>query len=310
MTDFVIRTSNLCLQFERKHVLSMLNLNIASGGVHAVVGARGAGKSALCRVLLGFDAPTSGSARILGCDSTQLTPALRGRIGFIDQEHALPGWMRVDQLVDMQRRQYSGWDQQRFDAVARHFRVLSGQKIAAMMDADKAGLNLALALAQGPELLILDAPTADLEPDATCAFLEALTYAHYNAGTTIVYFSHLMDEIERVADNLVILERGRLRHMSAPADFCKLVQLWVAEFPQREPDLSVLPGVLEVQHVDGFVHLIVYNQNQDFGTRLRLLGASSVHAMPVNLDRAVNGFLSGAPTVAAPAPEKSTVGAS
>ncbi len=309
MTDFVIRTSNLCLQFDRKHVLSMLTLNIASGGVHAVVGAPGAGKSALCRVLLGFDAPTSGSARVLGCDSTMLTPDVRGRIGFINQEHALPCWMRVDQLTELQRRQYSGWNQQRYDAIARQFNITPGQKIRTMARGDKAGLNLALALGQGPELLVLDDPTADLEPDASGSFLEALTYANYSAGTTIVYFSHLMDEIERVADNLVILERGRLRHMSAPADFCKLVQLWVAEFPQREPDLSVLPGVLEVQHVDGFVHLIVYNQNKDFGTRLRLLGASSVHAMPVNLDRAVNGFLSGAPVVSAPAPEASMAGA-
>ncbi|MES2902427.1 MAG: ATP-binding cassette domain-containing protein [Pseudomonadota bacterium] len=301
MPDFVIRTSNLCLQFERKHVLSMLTLNITSGGVHAIVGARGAGMSALCRVLLGFAAPTSGSARVLGCDSTRLTPDVRGRIGFIDNAHALPVWMRVDQLLAMQRSQYERWDQQRFDSVARQFNVRPEHTIGRMELADRAGLNLALALAQGPELLILDAPTSSLPPTAASAFLEALTYANHEAHTTIVYCSHMMDQIERVADNLVILERGRVRHMSAPATFCRLVQLWVADFPQREPDLSVLPGVLEIHHVDGFVHLLVYNQNKDFGTRLRLLGASSVHAMQVSLDRAVNGFLSGAPSVHPPA---------
>lgn len=300
MTNFAIRTSHLSLQFDRQHALSMLTLNVVKGGVHAIVGARGAGKSALCRVLLGFTAPTSGSARILGCDSTRLTPALRGRIGFIDQAHALPGWLRVDQLIAMQRRQYPLWNQQQFDSVARQFTVNREQEIGRMEQADRAGLNLALALAQSPELLILDAPAAALAPTAAASFLAALTHLEHQAGTTIVYCSHTMDEIERVADNLLILERGRLRHMSAPAAFCKLVQLWVADFPQREPDLSVLPGVLEVQYVDGFMHLLVYNQNKDFGMRLRLLGASSVHAMQVSLDRAVNGFLSGATSAPAP----------
>ncbi len=300
MTDFVIRTNSLSLQFERKHVLSMLTLNMARGGVHAVVGSRGAGKSALCRVLLGFDTPTSGSARVLGCDSQRLTPTLRGRIGFIDQHHALPGWMQVAHLADMQRRQYSNWQQQRFDAAARLFHIQPDMKVARLAPGDRAGLNLALALAQGPELLILDAPTAALDPAATGSFLEALTQSSHAAGMTIVYLSHQMDEIERVADNLIILERGRLRHTSPPAEFCKLVQLWVVEFAQREPDLSVLPGVLDVQHIDGFVHMVVYNQTKDFGTRLRLLGATSVHAMPVSLDRAVNGFLSGAPGITAP----------
>lgn len=302
MNDFVIRTSNLCLQFDRKHALSMLTLNIARGGVHAVAGARGAGKTALCRVLLGFETPTSGTARVLGCDSTVLTPELRGRIGFIDHAHALPPWLHIGQLIALQRSQYRHWKSQRFESVARQFKLAPDQQVRDLAAGERAGLNLALGLAQDPELLILDAPTAGLDPRAASSFLEALTYAEHGASTTIVYLSHQMDDIERVADNLVILERGRLRHMSAPAEFCKLVQLWVADFPQREPDLGVLPGVLEVQHVDGFVHLVVYNQNQDFGTRLRLLGARSVHAMPVSLDRAVNGFLSGAHAMAATSP--------
>jgi ABC-2 type transport system ATP-binding protein len=100
-----------------------------------------------------------------------------------------------------------------------------------------------------------------------------------------------MEEIERVADNLIILERGALRHMSAPIDFCERVQLWVAEFPFREPGLDHLPGVLQVQRIDGLTHFIVFDQTDDFGARLRLMGARSAHCMPVSLDRAVNGFL-------------------
>jgi ABC-2 type transport system ATP-binding protein len=191
----------------------------------------------------------------------------------------------------MQRRQYSQWNQERYQEVSRHFNVLPEQKIDQLSRGERAGVNLALALAQSPELLVLDEPTLGLDVVAKRAFLEALMFSSLADESTIVYCSHQMEEIERVADNLVILERGALRHMSAPSDFCERVQLWVAEFPFREPELGHLPGVLQVQRIDGLTHFIVFDQRGDFGAHLRLLGARSAHAMPVSLDRAVNGFL-------------------
>lgn len=291
MNQFVIQTAALCLDYGRKRALNQLTLNVARGGIHAIVGANGAGKSTLFRVLLGFETPASGSARILGCDSAHLTPALRGRIGFVNEEHTLPAWMRVDQLSAMQRRQYRQWNQTRYDGVIGNFNVLPAQKISELSRGERAGVNLALALAQSPELLVLDEPTLGLDVVAKRAFLEALMFASLDDESTIVYCSHQMEEIERVADNLIILERGALRLMSSPVELCERVQLWVAEFPFREPDLRALPGVLQVQRIDGLTHFIVIDQHDDFGARLRLLGARSAQAMPVSLDRAVNGFL-------------------
>ena len=286
-----IDVNALCVQYGRKRALDHLTLSLPAGGIHALVGANGAGKSTLFRVLLGFETPLSGSARILGCDSAQLTPALRGRIGFVNEEHTLPNWMRVDELVAMQRSQYPRWNQPRYEDVIRHFNVLPDQKIAGLSRGERAGVNLALAMAQSPELLILDEPTLGLDVVAKRAFLEALMFSSRDDDATIVYCSHQMEEIERVADNLVILERGALRHMSAPFEFCERVHLWVAEFPFRDPDLSSLPGVLQVQRIDSLTHLVVFDQGDDFEARLRLLGARSVHTMPVSLDRAINGFL-------------------
>ncbi|HEX9173682.1 MAG TPA: ABC transporter ATP-binding protein [Telluria sp.] len=291
MTDFIIETDSLVMQYDRKRALDNMTLHVPRGGIHAIVGANGAGKSTLFRVLLGFETPTSGSAHILGCDSARLTPALRGHIGFVNEEHTLPGWMRVDEVTAMQRRQYSQWNQARYQEVIRNFNVLPEQKIAQLSRGERAGVNLALALAQSPELLVLDEPTLGLDMVAKRAFLEALMFSSLADESTIIYCSHQMEEIERVADNLIILERGALRHMSAPVEFCERVQLWVAEFPFREPDLTQLPGVLQVQRIDGLTHFIVFDQGDDFGAHLRLLGARSTHAMPVSLDRAVNGFL-------------------
>jgi ABC-2 type transport system ATP-binding protein len=291
MSDYAIDTDQLCLSYRRKPALDHLTLRLPRGGIHAFIGANGAGKSSLFRVLLGFEPAMSGSARVLGHDSAHLTPELRGRIGFVNEEHTLPGWMRVRDLVGMQQRQSARWNEVRFDAVLRHFNVQPEQKVAQLSRGERAGLNLALALAQCPELLILDEPTLGLDVVAKRAFLEAMLLALDDDGSTIVYCSHQMDEVERVADNLVILERGALRTMSGPDEFCARAQLWVAEFPFRAPDLWQLPGVLQVQDIDGLTHIVTFDQDDSFGARVKLLGARSLHSMPLGLDRAVNAYL-------------------
>jgi ABC-2 type transport system ATP-binding protein len=291
VNDYVIHTENLNLSYRGKQALDKLSLRLARGGVHAIVGANGAGKSTLFRVLLGFASADSGTASVLGCDSRALSPALRARIGFVNEEHTLPTWMRVEELAAMQRRLYPGWNQERYRQVLSNFNVADRQKIAELSRGERAGVSLALALAQGPELLILDEPTLGLDVVAKRAFLDALLQTSLDDGATVVYCSHQMEEIERVADNLVIMERGVLRHMSPPGDFCERVALWIADFPFRQPDAVHLPGVLEMRVIDGLTHLVVFDGGEDFGARLRLMGARSAQCMPVSLDRAVNGFL-------------------
>ena len=216
--DPIIETRALSKRYGRKLALDRLDLAIPRGRVHAIVGANGAGKSTLFRILLGFMPPSAGEARILGKDSQQLTPQDRARIGFVNEEHTLPGWMRVSQVVAMQRHQYGRWNQPAFDGVIGHYHVLPEQKVSQLSRGERAGFNLALALAQKPELLVLDEPTLGLDVVAKRAFLESLLYSNATDDCTVVYCSHQMEEIERVADNLIILERGELKHMSAPED--------------------------------------------------------------------------------------------
>jgi ABC-2 type transport system ATP-binding protein len=287
----LIQTDKLCLQFKGKLALDHLSLTVARGGIHAIVGANGAGKSSLFRVLLGFETPTSGGAHLLGCDSTALTPDIRGRVGFVNEEHTLPPWMRVSEVTNMQRRLYPQWSEQRYTAVLRNFNVLPTQRISQLSRGERAGVNLALALAQGPELLILDEPTLGLDVVAKRVFLGALMDSSYSGDTTIIYCSHQMDEVERVADQLIIMERGKLMLHCAPSDFCERVTLWVAEFPFKAPDTSAMPGILQTEQIDGLTHYTVFDEGNDFGARLQLLGARSVNHMPVSLDRAVNSFL-------------------
>lgn len=287
----IIQTIALSKRYDRKLALDHLNLAIPRGRIHAIVGANGAGKSTLFRILLGFLAPSSGQARILGRDSQHLTPDDRSRIGFVNEEHTLPGWMRVAQVTAMQRRQYRRWSQAAFDGVIGHYHVLPEQKVGQLSRGERAGFNLALALAQGPELLVLDEPTLGLDVVAKRAFLESLMYSNAAGECTVIYCSHQMEEIERVADNLIILERGQLKNMSAPDEFCARVTHWVADVPFKGPEPHTVPGLLEVQRLDGLHHYLVLDQDEGFERFLRNAGARNVQSMPVSLDRAVNAFL-------------------
>ncbi len=289
--DYVIETVALSKRYGRKLALDHLDLRIPRGRIHAIVGANGAGKSTLFRILLGFLPQTSGEARILGRDSQRLTSEDRSRIGFVNEEHTLPGWMGVSAVIAMQRKHYPRWNQQSFDSVIGHYHVLPEQKVGQLSRGERAGFNLALALAQGPELLVLDEPTLGLDVVAKRAFLESLLYSNAADDITVIYCSHQMEEIERVADNLIILERGQLMNQSAPEDFCARVTHWVADMPFKGPEPATVPGLLQLQRLDGLHHYLVLDQDEDFAEFLRAGGARSVQSMPVSLDRAVNGFL-------------------
>ena len=146
-TDCVIETHDLTLCYGQRKALNGLNLRIPRGRIHAIVGANGAGKSSLFRILLGFQSATSGSAQILGRDCDQLTQTDRGRIGFVNEEHSLPSWLRVDEVVAMQRRLYPRWDEKRYQHIVGHFHVLPEQRIKELSRGERAGVNLAMALA-------------------------------------------------------------------------------------------------------------------------------------------------------------------
>ena len=289
--EYVVETIGLTKTYGSKTVLDGLDLRIPRGRIHALVGANGAGKSTLFRILLGFLPPTSGRAFLVGRDSRELTPDDRRRVGFVNEEHSLPDWMKVEAVTAMQRRQYPRWNQSAFDSVIGNYNVLPEQKVGQLSRGERAGFNLALALAQSPELLILDEPTLGLDVVAKRAFMESLLYSNSAEDCSILYCSHQMEEIERLADNLIILERGRLVNMSPPDEFCDRVSYWIADIPFKGPAPSEIPGLLQAQRIEGLHHYVVLDQDEGFADFLKGAGARIVQSQPVGLDRAVNAFL-------------------
>jgi ABC-2 type transport system ATP-binding protein len=292
----VIKTTGMSKRFGKKLALDNCEITISQGGIHALIGANGAGKSTLFRILLGFESPTTGSSTVLGMDSQALTPQMRGRIGYVNEEHTLPTWMTAGEVTEMQKALYPQWRQDIYDSVIGNFDVEPDQKVAGLSRGERAGLNLSMALAQSPELLILDEPTLGLDVVAKQAFLEALMHTEtdntIDTEMTIVYCSHQMEEIERVADNLIIIEKGQVKYTASPDELCERISYWICNFEAAGPSEQAIAGLLSMKVIEGQHHIMVIDQSIDaVKSTLLELGADEPVQAPINLDKAVNSVL-------------------
>jgi ABC-2 type transport system ATP-binding protein len=293
MSNNCIETYQLTKQYGSKTAVNQLDLTIKKGGIHAIVGSNGAGKSTLFRLLLGVATPTSGYAKLLDHDSQKLSADIRGKVGYVNEEHTLPNWMAVEKVVAMQKHFYSKWNENIYQKVIGFFDVDPKQSVSGLSRGERAGFNLSMALAQSPEVLILDEPTLGLDVVAKQSFLEALMFTETENESTIIYCSHQMEEVERVADNLIILEKGRLTNNSIPDDFVERISSWIVDFDDKKIERNEVSGLLSMKKIDGQYHLMVVDQNPvKFRSHLTALGAGSIHPIGVTLNSAVNAFLS------------------
>jgi ABC-2 type transport system ATP-binding protein len=291
MSDFVLQTRNLTKGYGDKVALRDFSLQIARGGVHAIIGSNGAGKSTLFRLVLGFLFPNGGSSEVLGVDSAQLTPEIRGRVGYVNEEHTLPEWVKVKDLKAVQQSYYPGWREEVYRSVIANFDVGVNQRISSLSRGERAGFNLAMALAQSPELLILDEPTLGLDAVATQEFLNSILYCTQD-DTTVIYCSHQMDEVERLADELIIMEKGSLRIQCAPEEFSSRIKRWVVDAGYRDLVLDKVPEVLSSRLVEDNFYFYVMDKSEAFASELALLGIRDCTGRDVGMSDAVRAYLS------------------
>ncbi len=290
MSNYVIEARGLCKTFAKKQVLSNFSVQIEKGGVHAIVGSNGAGKSTLFRVLLGFLSPSAGESFVLNENSKHLSARTRGLIGYVDEEHTLPRWLKVSALKNMQKAHYPDWNEDIYRKVVVNFDVNPDQKIGSLSKGERAGLNLAMALAQKPELLILDEPTLGIDVVAKQEFLDAVLFCT-ETDCTVIYCSHQMEEVERLSDQLIIMEKGELKTTTSPDAFNEVVQLWVVDASDREKILGEVTEILDTDLIEDKFHIYVLDSQGDLADRLMSLGIDNPTRIPIGLDTAVRAYL-------------------
>lgn len=191
-------------------VLDAIDLRVEEGGVHALVGRNGAGKSSLVRCLLGQQKPTGGDCRLFGQDAWRHRARLMARIGVVPEEPDAPPSMTPKALARFCSRLYPSWDGDAYEARLTRFAVPLRTPFAKLSRGQKTQVMLALALAPRPELLVLDDPTLGLDPIARDALFEELVDVLAEHGTTVILTSHDLPGIERIGSHASYLSGGRL----------------------------------------------------------------------------------------------------
>jgi ABC-2 type transport system ATP-binding protein len=241
-----IRTYRLTKYYGRK-VVDSLDLRVPRGTVYGLLGRNGAGKSTTLKMLTGMVRPDFGRVELLGESVESLSTATRARIAYLAEGHPLYGWMTIREAVAFTTSLYprASEAQALAEQVLDHFGLPPRAKIARLSKGQRAQVSLALAVAPGPELLILDDPTLGLDANVRRDFLESMIHIIQRRGRTILFSSHVLGDVERVADRVGVMVDGVLR-VDCPADhFKRSVRKVVAEFGRpNDAPLSPCPGLL------------------------------------------------------------------
>ena len=220
MSEPVINVSELTRRFGAKTALASVSVSLPRGAVYGLVGANGAGKTTLIKHILGLLRADSGSVRVFGLDPVADPVGVLSRIGYLSEENDLPGWMRLDELIRYSRAFYPAWDDAYAEELRRTFALDPAAKVRNLSKGQKARAGLLVALAYRPELLVLDEPSSGLDPIVRKDILGAVIRTIAAEGRTVLFASHLLEEVEQVADHVTMIDRGRIV-LSAPLNEIK-----------------------------------------------------------------------------------------
>ena len=206
-----INLENIRRRFGKVQALDGLSLMVRRGEIYGFLGRNGAGKTTTLRMLMGIIRPDAGSIELLGVRIKRVSVSLKQRVGYVSQEPMFYPWMTAVQLGRFVSSFYPTWDRQEYSRLLRALDVPDSRRAADLSGGTRSKLGLALALAPRPDLLLLDEPTAGLDPVARREFHDQLLWLQRERGTTVLFSSHLVGEIEQLAHRVGIVQAGQTR---------------------------------------------------------------------------------------------------
>ncbi len=210
MSTVAVQTRNLRKSFDARVVLQDITTEVRPGDVIGVIGKNGAGKTTLLETLLGFSPPNGGSATIFGEDSMHMSAAVKARIGFVPQQDELLPTLDGKRQLALTGSFYPNWDKQLLDRLARDWEVPLDRRVTSLSGGERQKLSTLLALGNRPDLLVLDEPVASLDPVARRRFLQQLLEIASDNARAVIFSTHIVSDLERVANRIWIIKDGRL----------------------------------------------------------------------------------------------------
>ncbi|MES2316864.1 MAG: ABC transporter ATP-binding protein [Pseudomonadota bacterium] len=226
-----VHLENITHRYGKVLALDGLTLTVQQGEMYGFLGRNGAGKTTTLKLLMGLLRPDAGSIELLGERVQRVPVALKQRIGYVCQEPNYYPWMTARQLGSFVGSFYPKWDGVLFERLLKLLDVPTDRRASEMSGGTRTKLGLALALSPRPELLLLDEPTAGLDPVARREFNDQLQALQREQGTTVMFSSHLVGEVEQLAQRVGIVQAGRSRFEGEVSALRASVRRIVAEWP-------------------------------------------------------------------------------
>lgn len=280
----IIHTSELTKDYGSFRAVNCLNLSVRAERITGFLGRNGAGKSSTIKMLLGMIRPTSGSGTVLGyrIDDPKQSIEIRSRIAYVGEDKGLYGYMTVAELIRFTRSFYSDWQAEIERRLLAEYRLPPRRKVKALSKGMRTKLALLLALSRRPALLILDEPTEGLDPVSIEELLQTLVCAPSN-GTTVFFSSHQLSEVERIADDILLIDRGAAVLDMSLEQIRENYRRISFGFSNWAPPLESIRGI-ESMRRDGRQITILASSNAEAIAQLgRERGAVEVNVAPVNL---------------------------
>jgi ABC-2 type transport system ATP-binding protein len=284
MADYVIEIENVVKYYDGRCILDGIDLKIPRGCIYGLLGRNGLGKTTLIRILLGLESPTRGRTSLLGEDSQRLSPRTKARIGYVAEGHNLIQNYRVKRLIGICKGLATHWNDQFFSSLLRTFRLPMDRKVKEMSAGMRAQLNLVLAMATEPELLILDDPTLGLDTVARRQFLELAIELIQKQDRTILFSSHILSDVERIADRVGVLVGGRLVVDCELEDLKNRIKKLQVLFPQKAPANLFITEIINQRVRDREIVMTVANWNDRKQSMLETFGPESCTELPMTLE--------------------------
>lgn len=280
----VIELRGVTRRFGTKMALDDVTLSIPRGVVFGLVGANGAGKTTLIRHLLGLLRPQLGVVRVLGLNPVVQPVEALSRVGYLSEEGDLPGWMRVEELMRYLRAFYPTWDEDFAQDLRRQFNLDPRAKIKTLSKGQKARAGLLAALAYRPEVLLLDEPSSGLDPIVRRDILGAIVRTIADEGRTVLFSSHLLDEVERISDRIAMLDNGRILFTGELDDIKQTHYRLALRFDDPREQPPVLNGFLSWEGQGREWTAAAHGQLDALMLAASAVGAEVLEQRPLSLD--------------------------
>ena len=284
MSDSAIQVENLVKYYDGRCVLDGIDFAVPRGCIYGLLGRNGAGKTTIIRILLGLEPATRGRTLLLDSDSSSLPAKTRGRIGCVAEGHNLIQNYKVGRLIKLCKDLSLQWNDGSFNHLIETFRLPLDRRVRDLSIGMRAQLNLSLAMAIDPELLILDDPTLGLDTVARRQFLELAIEVIQKQGRTILFCSHILSDVERIADRIGILAAGKLV-VDCPLEQLKeRVKKLRVIFPEAAPVNLYLTEIVNQQIEGREMVLTVANWNPQKQAILETFKPESCTEVPMTLE--------------------------